>query len=37
MASNHNGMDSIGKQMTVGGHSPMDQPADMPVSESEAG
>ncbi len=37
MARNHNGMDSISKQMTVGGQSPIDQPADMPVSESAAG
>lgn len=31
------GMDAIGKQTTLGGQSPVEQPADIPASESEAG
>lgn len=33
----HNGMDSIGKQASLGGHGAADQAVDMPPSESEAG
>ena len=35
--SQTNGMDSIGKQVTLGGHSAVEQPADVPASEDEAG
>jgi len=35
--SQTNGMDSIGKQVTLGGHSAVEQPADVPASEEGPG